>query len=61
VTLDRVTLERVTVAIEPEPTASERSAILAALARVLAAERDGGPSAWWAAGLPDLDDQDSEP
>ena len=48
-----MSLERVRIEIEPEPSASERSAIEAALAQALAAEHDGGPGAWWAAGLPD--------
>src|ERR671923_1832068 len=38
------------------PTAGERAAILVALERLLAAQRDGHPGAWWAAGLPDAPD-----
>jgi hypothetical protein len=49
--------ERVRLEIEPEPTGEERAAIVAALELVLAPERGGAPGAWWAAGLPDAEDE----
>jgi hypothetical protein len=45
------------VAIEPQPTAEERAAILAALAAAAAAELDSRPGEWWEAGLRDEDQQ----
>jgi hypothetical protein len=45
------------VAIEPEPTAEERAAILAALAAAGAGGRNHGPGPWWEAGLRDEEEQ----
>jgi len=52
-----VPAEEPQVAIEPEPAADERAAILAALAAAGAAERNHRPGPWWEAGLRDEEER----
>jgi hypothetical protein len=58
VSLERVSLERVSVEITPAPSDAERAAILAALGRLREREGDCEPEAWWAAGLPGAGGED---
>ena len=46
--------------ITPEPSPEERVAIEAALAE-LAQEQAREPGPWWAAGLPEADEEESPP
>jgi hypothetical protein len=57
--LEGVSLERVSMEVQPGPSRAERAAILAALERLLAAERDRRPGAWWEAGLPGRPEDDA--
>ena len=46
--------------ITPQPSPAEEEAIRRAVARLLASEA-GQPSAWWRAGLPGEDSEESAP